>query len=69
MLFGDAQFSFKLAGALLVWGQWQTDARLVVEFGFVLGDPTADGGFTKVQFVAELGDAVLLLHDFFVVLE
>ena len=65
MLFGDAQFSFKLADALLVWGQWQTDARLVVEFGFVLGDPTADGGFAQVQFVTELGDAVLLLHDFF----
>ena len=53
----------KLADALLVWGQWQTDAWLTVEFGFVLGDPTADGGF-QVQFVTELGDAVLLLNDF-----
>jgi hypothetical protein len=54
-----------LADALLVWGQWQTDAWLTVEFGFVLGDPTADGGFAQVQFVTELGDAVLLLNDFF----
>ncbi len=43
---------------MLVWGQWQTDAWLAVEFGFVLGDPTADGGFAQVQFVTELGDAV-----------
>ena len=57
VLFGDAQFSFQLADALLVWGQWQTDARLAVEFGFVLGDPTADGGFAKVQYLTELGSA------------
>ena len=57
-------FSFKLADALLVWGRWQTDAWLTVEFGFCTGRPTADGGFARVQFVTELGDAVLLLNDF-----
>lgn len=50
---------------MLVWGQRQTDAWLAIEFGFVLGNPTADGGFAKVQLVTDLGDAVLLLNDCF----
>ena len=67
MLFGDAQFSFKLPDALLVWGQRFADARLATEFSTVLGRPAADSGFAQFKFAAERGDVVLLVDDFLVI--
>ena len=63
VLFGDAQFSFKLADALLVSVSGRPMPGWSLSSALYWATQRRDG-FPKVQFVAELGDAVLLLHDF-----